>query len=158
VNIFRLHYSKYGVFDTGGAARYPGRWHNQGTLVVYASAHISLCVLERLVHLNEAPIPLPEFSISRIRLADDTPIEDAPWSEEPESRTYGDEFFWQQRGPLLRVPSAVTNRLEHNFVLNRWHPDFDKYITFEQVDRFVIDSRLLQPKTIKIPPAKTVRV
>ncbi len=125
---------------------------------MYASLHISLCVLERLVHLNEVPIPLPEFSISRIRLADDTPIEDAPWMEEPDSRSYGDDFVRQQRGPVLRVPSAVTNRLEHNFVLYPGHPDFEKYITRGQVDRFVIDPRLLQPKSIKILPAKTMQV
>lgn len=78
--------------------------------------------------------------------------------DEPKSRSYGDTFVKQQRGPILRVPSAVTNRLEHNFVLHPGHPEFEKYITCEQVDRFVIDPRLLQTKSIKIPPMKTVQV
>ncbi len=78
--------------------------------------------------------------------------------DEPASQSYGDEFFRKKRGPVLRVPSAVTNRLEDNFVLNPGHPMFAKYITCEQTDRFVIDPRLLQPKIIKMPPMKTVRV
>ncbi len=77
--------------------------------------------------------------------------------EEPKSQRYGDEFFRQRRSPILRVPSAVTNRFEDNFVLNPGHPTFESYITCEQVDPFVIDPRLLQPKVVKMPPMKPER-
>lgn len=120
--VFRMHGISCGVFDTMGAILQPGRWHSQGTAVVYAAEHASLAVLETLIHAGGRKLPLR--AISRIHLPDDLFIETVPWMEMPASQAYGDAWLREGRSAVLRVPSIAVNRIESNFVFNPLHRDF----------------------------------
>lgn len=105
-----------------GAILQPGRWHSQGTAVVYAAEHASLAVLEALIHAGGRK--LPPRAITRIDLPDDLLIETAPWMEMPASQSYGDVWRREMRSAALRVPSIAVNGRESNFVFNPAHRDF----------------------------------
>lgn len=55
--LFRLCSKHYQALDGEGASLYGGRWNSIGVPLVYTSEHLSLCLLEQLVHLNIATIP-----------------------------------------------------------------------------------------------------
>lgn len=136
--VFRMHGAAHGVFDTAGAFFQPGRWHSQGSRVVYAAQHASLAVLETLIHAGGRKIP--PRAITRIFLPDDISIESAPWVEMPESQAFGDAWVREARTAVLRVPSIAVNRMESNFVLNPSHPDFSR-IQHDPSERFLFDPR-----------------
>jgi RES domain-containing protein len=140
VVIFRMHSKSHGVFDTKGATLQEGRWHSIGTRVVYAAEHASLAVLETLIHAGGKKIP-PRV-ISRITVPDKLPIERAAWMDMPHSQAFGDDWFREQRTAVLSVPSIAVNKLELNYVLNPYHPDFGQ-ITQEDTQDFVFDPRFV---------------
>ncbi len=57
-----------------------------------------------------------------------------------DTQRFGDQWFKEQRSPVLSVPSSVIIS-ERNFVINPAHPDFRK-IRFSAPQRFVFDPRL----------------
>ncbi|MBS1815388.1 MAG: RES family NAD+ phosphorylase [Acidobacteria bacterium] len=75
--IYRLHSSHYAATDTTGAFLQGGRWHTQGKHVLYAAEHISLAVLETLVHTTG--LPLPPKSVARVTIPAEVLIEHAIW-------------------------------------------------------------------------------
>ncbi|MGA2651067.1 MAG: RES domain-containing protein [Terracidiphilus sp.] len=140
MDVFRMHGTAYGVFDTTGAFQYPGRWHSRGTRVVYAAEHASLAVLETLIHAGGRKIPLR--ALTRIHIPDGVPIESQPWMELPTSQAFGDAWVREARTAVLRVPSIAVNRLESNFVLNPRHPDFPQ-IQHDPPAEFAFDPRFI---------------
>jgi RES domain-containing protein len=122
--VFRMHGISYEVFDTAGAVQQPGRWHSRGTRVVYAAEHVSLAVLETLIHAGGRK--MPPRAITRIDIPDIVTIELAPWMEMPDSQQFGDTWVKQARSAVLRVPSIAVNRVESNFVFNPRHPEFPR--------------------------------
>jgi RES domain-containing protein len=136
--VFRMHGISSEALDSTGAFLQPGRWHSQGTRVVYAAEHASLAALETLIHAGGRK--MPHRAISRIFLPDDLPIESASWMEMPDSQAFGDAWVRQARTAVLRVPSIAVNRMESNFVLNPGHRDF-KSIQPGLPERFVFDPR-----------------
>jgi RES domain-containing protein len=138
--VFRMHASAYAASDSSGALRAAGRWHSQGTRVVYAAEHISLALLETLIHAGGRK--LPPRSLTRIVVPTAVQIEAADWMDEPASRAFGDAWVRAARTAVLRVPSIAVNGLEHNFVPNPAHPSFAR-IRFEQTQTFTLDSRFI---------------
>ncbi len=138
--VFRMHHPRYAAFDTVGAALYGGRWHSRGIHVVYAAEHVSLAVLETIIHASGEEIP--PRSITRVHIPDNLSIEVAPWMELPHSQRYGDLWVKEARSAVLRVESIVVNRMESNFVLNPRHPDFSR-IGQEKPKEFPFDPRLI---------------
>jgi RES domain-containing protein len=136
--VYRMHGTTHGTFDTSGAFLQPGRWHSAGSRVVYAAEHISLAVLETLIHAGGRK--MPPRSISRIRIPDDLFVESAPWMEMPASQAFGNAWVKEARTAVLRVPSIAVNRMESNFVMNPGHPDF-RYIQHDPPERFLFDTR-----------------
>jgi RES domain-containing protein len=115
-------------FDGKGAAKDGGRWNSPGVAVAYLSGHVSLALLEVLVHAG---------SINRLAGSvvigvsfDDDDVTEIPlvtlpsnWREfeaENTLRLIGDEWYKKLSTPLLRVPSAVLP-LEHNYLFNPIH-------------------------------------
>ena len=45
----------YPIFDATGSKRYPGRWNDGATPVIYASRHYSTAMLEKLVVDEQRP-------------------------------------------------------------------------------------------------------
>lgn len=136
--VFRMHGIFLRVFDTTGAFLYGGRWHSRGTRVVYAAEHLSLAVLETLIHAGGRK--MPPRAISRIHLSDDLSIESAPWMEMPVSQAFGDAWVREARTAVLQVPSIAVNKMESNFVLNPSHADFPR-IQSSAPEPFVFDPR-----------------
>src|SRR5271170_6957176 len=97
--VYRMHGVSYDVFDTTGSFRQPGRWHLAGAHVIYAAQHVSLAVLETLVHAGGRKMP-PRV-ITRIHIPDDVQIESAPWMPTPDSQAFGDSWMSEARTAVL---------------------------------------------------------
>jgi RES domain-containing protein len=154
---FRLDKAKWGkqAFTGQGASLEGGRWNPAGVSVVYASQHLAMAAMEKLVHLNPGLGSKVQYVSFRIHFFD-TPIETLPldklpsgWDAKParaEIQRLGAEWFASRRTAILQVPSAIIPS-EWNFVLNPTHPDFAR-ITIEPPVPFAFDPRLLSaPRT-----------
>ena len=138
--VFRMHAATHTVFDTTGSFLHPGRWHTAGTRIVYAAEHVSLAVLETLIHAGGRK--LPPLVITQITIPDHLSIEASSWLDSPASQTYGTIWAAEQRSGVLRVPSIAVNRMESNFLFNPSHPDFSK-ITHTTPQPFNFDPRFI---------------
>ena len=117
-----------------GARSAGGRWNSHGLSLIYASAHLSLAVLEILVH---APLPsqrLAPRARARISIPDtlfeevmlrSLPAEFGPDLPYAVTQAIGDRWIREQHSAALVVPSAIVPA-EHNILLNPEHPDFSK--------------------------------
>ncbi len=115
-----------------GAKMYGSRWNSAGIPMLYTGEHISLCVLEALVHVQHKKfltgislidIELPaipgmnEIEITKLKHA---------WREDDSyTKFIGDEFVRSNNSLIMKVPSAVVEE-EHNFLINPLHSDFKK--------------------------------
>lgn len=125
------------AFDGEGARRYGGRWNHVGVPAVYTAAHLSLAVLEILVHVSaEDDLPadlvaiaadLPgDLGIDRMGV-DELPSD---WRRTPAPPTLaerGTAWLTASRTAVLAVPSAVIPG-ETNYILNPAHPDFRRIV------------------------------
>jgi RES domain-containing protein len=102
------------AFDGGYGLFYDGRWNTAGRAVSCCATSPSLCVLEKLVHVED-PALLPALVMVRYHVPDSLGLEVIAVAELPESWKL-DESLTQQRGdqwhealsaPLLRVPSII---------------------------------------------------
>jgi RES domain-containing protein len=137
--VFRMHSIIADAFDTTGSFLNAGRWHKAGSHVIYAAQHASLAVLETLIHSGRRKIP--QKAITRIQIPDRVAIEQAPWTDLPDSQVFGALWLREMRTAVLCVPSVAVNRMESNFVLNPSHPDFAR-IQRDKPEFFEFDSRL----------------
>jgi RES domain-containing protein len=151
VLVWRLAIGRFHVTDGEGARLYGGRWNSPGIPVVYAATHLSLALLEQLVHLN--PVELPDaFRAFAITLPDNANLEVAAVAVVPADREacrrYGDDWAASRRSAGLIVPSAIIPaRLEpdeiatgeRNILLNPLHPSARTWRVTET--SFSIDSR-----------------
>ena len=131
--ILRRAYSKKPL-DGEGAYRFGGRWSSTGTRLAYTSEHLSLAMLEYLVHVESAEAPndlvvIPAdvpSSVSRVSIA----AKQLPkhWRQFPaptELTRFGDEFVRKNRAAVLIAPSALVPG-ESNWLINPRHPDFQQ--------------------------------
>lgn len=119
----------YPIWDSGGAIKRAGRWHEAGCPVIYASEHYSAAMLEKLVH-HEGEMPpnqhfvevtLPVGAAYEVVTPDSCP----GWHSEDLTAPQAAGRAWFDRGEalVLFVPSVVA-RSERNLVINATHPDF----------------------------------
>lgn len=116
------------IYDAGGSVRYPGRWNDTETPVIYASAHYSTAMLEKLAHGNGrlppnqhyVAITIPKGTSYEVVTKDHLPGWDTP--EPSVSREFGLMWVKEVRSAILLVPSYVA-RLERNVVINPAHDD-----------------------------------
>jgi RES domain-containing protein len=136
------------AFSGEGARRYPGRWNDAGTPMVYTAESLSLAALEMLVHLG-APELLARYVCIPIRFDDALcvrpAIGDIPrnWTDNPppaSTRRFGSAWAADASSAVLAVPSVVIPT-ETVFLLNPLHPDFSK-IRMGGTKDFSFDSRL----------------
>ncbi len=141
-----------------GAYRSGGRWNSPGHHAVYASGHLSLAMLELLVHVDDAEaflatphvyltLAFPDDAVAVIEAADLPP----GWDSRPESRASqvaGDEWLEGLQSPVLAVPSVVVPpelRYEPgylNYVVNPRHPDTAASVAVGAVRDLAWDPRL----------------
>jgi len=150
--IYRICHSLYSDDLSGtGAKLYGARWNTKGTPMLYTAEHISLAVLELLVHsqfkhfsisLDLITIQLPasfkaaEISVKKIKPG---------WEKDAGySQFIGDEFVRNKQDLVLKVPSAIIQE-ENNFLVNPLHPDFKK-VKIIETRSFKTDERLFSIK------------
>jgi RES domain-containing protein len=140
------------TFDGGYGLLFDGRWNTAGHPVTYCATSPSLCVLEKLVHIED-PDLLPPLRMVSYDVPDDLAVETLLISALPDSWTrqerwtqqIGDEWCASLRTPLLSVPSAsapIEGSPDVNFVINHRRPDVARIRRIKD-EPFSLDMRLL---------------
>ncbi len=116
--------------------------------MVYCSEHLSLAVLELLVHLSAWDLP-DDMTAHAIELADEVvrplderslaAVERSGWSRAV-TRSLGDRWLDEKRSLALAVPSAVLPR-ELNILIDPEHPDAQR-LSVSHSEPFAFDPRL----------------
>ena len=128
-----------------GAKLYGGRWNTAGHPAVYTTEHISLAVLEILVHIKTYGRPL-DYHLVTIEIPNTAVTVDCKklkknWQEDMAYTQFiGDEFLADQQSLILRVPSVIIDA-ENNFVINPLHADAGK-VQIRDSKVFSFDKRL----------------
>ncbi len=146
--VYRISNPAYSNDLSGtGAKIFGGRWNSKGIPMLYTTEHISLALLEMLVHtqLKDFTIPL---ELIYITLPDTSLVQEVQlpklkdnWVTDIEySRFMGDEFIKSKKHLALKVPSAVVQE-EYNYLINPVHPDVKK-IKINEIKSFRPDKRL----------------
>ncbi|WP_245521159.1 RES family NAD+ phosphorylase [Rhizobium laguerreae] len=103
--------SNYADLSGRGGLLAPGRWHHQGTPVVYCCDHPSTALLEILVQVDLNQIPR-DFQLLKIHCPDnieafDIGIDPAAINQTSRTRDRGSKLLEDNDFCLLRVPSAI---------------------------------------------------
>jgi RES domain-containing protein len=152
VRIFRITKTEYVEDLSGEGARlYGGRWNKIGEPMVYFAENLSLCLLEIIVHVEYAELPLDysyiEAEIPDALIKDIKSVEfiTPKWSTEEavnQLQMYGSNWLKKQENLAMRVPSAVLDR-ENNILINPLHKDFGK-LKVLKIGKVDFDPRLLR--------------
>ncbi len=135
------------AFDGEGAKEVGGRWNSPGRPAVYCAGHVSLAILEVVVHADEALAPY--YVVIPVTFGEELVETLSParlpsnWRKYPAPASVlalGDEWLRDKRSPILRVPSAVVPA-EPIYVLNPLHSQFRK-IEIGQAATLKVDPRL----------------
>jgi RES domain-containing protein len=140
------------ALDGGYGLSFDGRWNTIGHAVTYCATSPALCVLEKLVHVED-PDLLPELVMVRYRVPDGLAIESIELTGMPEdwqrqeswTQRRGDDWHRSLSAPLLRVPSAIVpleDSPDWNVVINHRHPAAGA-IRIDTAQTFVLDPRLV---------------
>jgi RES domain-containing protein len=152
VDVWRLTRPDYANDLAGeGNRQFGARWNSPGTGVVYASDHLSLCVLETFVHLpNALRLLLPLMTAVTMALPNDASGLDVSRRDLPDDlydiatarrcRAIGDAWLSEQRHLILTAPSLVVPQ-ERNVMINPAHP-LMRRVKIVSVEEFKLDPRL----------------
>jgi RES domain-containing protein len=152
MQVFRLSREQFASPLSGkGAAIKGARWNPIGVELIYTAQNRSLAMAEVAVHLSLASLPkdfvmvtidIP-VSIKILTLQEaDLPKE---WNAFPHPNTtqkIGNDFVVENKFAVLQIPSVVT-RDECNFLINPYHPDFEK-IRIIEMEKFPFDKRMFK--------------
>lgn len=150
--LWRLSGEQYArSFDGGYGLLYDGRWNTAGHAVTYCATSPSLCVLEKLVHVQD-PDLLPALVMVRYDAPEGLNMEIFSVTDLPElwrlqeswTQQRGDQWYAAMNAPLLRVPSAIVpldGSPDQNVLINHRHPAAAE-ITIVAAEPFVLDARL----------------
>ena len=118
--------------DGGYGLQHDGRWNTRGHPVTYCATGPALCVLEKLVHVED-PALLPDgTTLVCYEAPDELAVDEASIDQLPDSwqsnqtvtQQIGDDWLDGIRGCLLRVPSVIvliTESNDRNFLINHRH-------------------------------------
>lgn len=131
-----------------GARLYGGRWNKKGTSMLYFSEHLSLCVLEILVHIEQQlisntfyfiEVEVPDKYIKLIS-KEELPVN---WQSNvllSSTQDFGSEWVASNKDLALKIPSAVLE-FENNILINPNHSLFSK-LKITRIERLNLDTRL----------------
>ena len=119
-----------------GAAKYPGRWNDDGLAVVYSATTLALAVLETAAHVDDAGLPLNRFVVQidvpdalwKQRMALDENTLPAAWCAIPAgsaSIKIGSAWLQSRSSAILLVPSVIVPE-ELVVLINPQHPGATK--------------------------------
>jgi RES domain-containing protein len=151
MEVFRLTTAKY-VNDLSGTGvrLHGGRWNQKGDPVLYTAGSRALALVEVLVHLTNAFLPL-NYQLITTYIPDDSIIGlpskllPSDWkSFEPNESTKKIAAKWLAKNEYLalKVPSVVVEG-EFNYLVNPLHADFPK-IKILKTEAFSFDDRLIK--------------
>jgi RES domain-containing protein len=140
-------------FDGGYGLEHAGRWNARGRPVTYCATGPALCVLEKLVHVEDIGLLPDDTMLIRYYAPDDLPVEESRLDELPENwrndqaltRRLGSAWLDRAASCLLRVPSVIVPVPEsddRNIIINHRHRDAAR-IMISRIERFAYDPRLL---------------
>jgi RES domain-containing protein len=147
--VYRISQTKY-INDLSGegARRYGGRWNRPGVPVLYTAQHLSLAVLELIVHFNAKDALMLPYSYISIDIPNDKLIklqdtifqfENIEANNENLWKTL-DHYFLNGKTLGLIVPSIVIP-IEYNVILNPLHMEYSSIKVIETA-RLNLDERL----------------
>ena len=151
VRLYRLvrrkHTKPADLLSGQGAALVGGRWNEKGTRLVYATSHVSLALVEALVHAQALPrdMMLVELSIPDAARIDRWPTGRLPadWATYPapaSTQRMGSAWARAARALAVWVPSVVVPS-EWSCLINPAHADI-RSVTAKVSGPFRFDSRL----------------
>jgi RES domain-containing protein len=149
VTLWRI--SDHPKLDGIGGLMASGRWHTQGSLIVYCAPNPATSLVELLVHIEIDPDDLPKtVPYLEIEAPDDLSLETVDlttlgrnWERNaPVTRHAGDEWLRSGRTALLRVPSAVVPAT-WNILINPRQPK-SAAVRVVRTHRHGIDARLVR--------------
>ena len=137
--VWRLCRAGHAALDGEGAFRHGGRWNSPGTRLVYTSRHLSLAIVEILVHTGPDILPqdyvkleisVPDDIRREARAASDLP---ARWARgaSRSTQSVGDLWVRAARSAALHLPSAVVQE-EENVLINPQHADAGRIAVLSQ--------------------------
>ena len=153
MRLWRLSAAVYAErLDGGYGFTNDGRWNSRGHPVTYCSTGPALCVLERLVHIQDAGLLPDETMLVSLDVPDGTAVEairlrslPTDWrTDQRTTRLRGDAWLRTRSACLLSLPSAVVpvaDSNDRNILINHLHPDVNG-IVITRVDAFEYDARL----------------
>lgn len=139
------------AMDGGYGLLFDGRWNTVGRPVTYSATSPSLCVLEKLVHVED-PTLLPKLAMVSYDVPDDIPVDSRELADLPDdwrqrealTQEFGDEWLDGLSAVLLFVPSAIVpiaDGPDQNVLINHRHPAAAE-IKIARIDPFELDVRL----------------
>ena len=153
MRLWRLSGADYAKrFDGGYGLENDGRWNTKGRPVTYCSTGPALCLLEKLVHLEDASLIPDRTVLVRYDAPDNIGIEEISLADLPKNwradehvtRAAGDTWLEGVSGCLLRVPSVIVpidSADDRNILINHRHKDAAK-VTIGMIETFEYDPRL----------------
>ena len=154
MRLWRLSGAVYATrFDGGYGLEHAGRWNERGRLVTYCATGPALCVLEKLVHVEDADLLPEDTMLIRYDVPGDLQVDESRLTDLPENwradqrvtRSIGGAWLDRASSCLLRVPSAIVpvpDADDRNILINHRHQDAAR-ITISRIEEFVYDPRLL---------------
>lgn len=154
MRLWRLSGLRYATaIDGGYGLLFDGRWNTVGHPVTYSATSPSLCVLEKLVHVED-PTLLPRLVMVSYDVPDDIGADrydlinlPGDWRQrEAFTQRVGDEWLNSVSAALFFVPSAIvpiSDGPDHNVLINPRHPAAAR-IKIARVDPFELDVRLFK--------------
>lgn len=138
------------AFNGEGASRFPGRWNNRGTPIVYTAGSLSLAALEILANLDDAAL-LTDYVCVPVSFGDNLCHTLEPkrfprdWRANPAPQSTRDlGTAWAKSGLscILKVRSAIIPN-EFSFLINPLHPAFSQ-LSVSKAEQFTWDPRLVR--------------
>lgn len=154
MRLWRLSSAEFAYrFDGRYGVVHEGRWNERGRLVTYCATGPALCVLEKLVHIEEPDLLPDDTMLIRYDAPDGLQVEErlladlpADWQvDEGVTRSLGSAWLDGVSSCLLRVPSVIVpvpDAGDRNVLINHRHRDAAR-ITISRMEKFTYDPRLL---------------
>ena len=154
MRLWRLSGADYAErFDGGYGHRFDGRWNTRGRPVTYCSTGPALCLLDKLVHLDDLSMLPDDTMLVRYAVPEDMRIEfvrrdslpDDWLADQGATQSKGDAWLDARSGCLLSVPSTVvtvSETVDRNVLVNHSHRDVRR-ISIRSIEPFRCEPRLL---------------
>lgn len=150
MRVWRIARQVYSPLDGEGPRRFGGRWNSPGHPVVYTAAHLSLSIVEVLVHTDPDLVP-DDLMTFEIEVPESVTIAHVEFGELPDGWadipkhpacvSLGDAWLQDREHAVLAVPSAVVPE-ELNYLINPSHPGASG-LRIIRSRSFAFDPRLL---------------